>query len=85
MGVVVVTKDEARKQGWLCREDMIASSGLTESAFDRLGLDPVARSGRYAFYTGRQLVVALLAKEYHKRAPWLCRAALHAQAEEYLR
>lgn len=76
-----MTKDEARRQGLLTRQDMIKGMGMSESSFDRLGLEPAQRVGKHSYYSVRQVLAAQLAKEIRAGNPWMCSAAAAVQAE----
>ena len=86
--------DEMKRRGLLSRRDAIKSSGLSESAFGRLDLQPAERHGRQTFYSVREIVAAVLAREalrskllqaVHATSPRAAEAAAGAMADEALR
>ena len=86
--------DTAKNNGLLTRADAIKSSGLSESSFNRLDLEPAHREGRQTFYRPRDIVAAVLAKEamrsqvlaaLHATSPKAARAAAERLADEALR
>jgi phage terminase Nu1 subunit (DNA packaging protein) len=52
-----MAKSEPTKQrGWLNKNEMAASLGISVQAFDKWGVVPVARIGREAFFTAQSVV-----------------------------
>ncbi len=52
-----MAKNETTKQrGWLNKSEMASSLGISPQAFEKWGVEPVARIGREAFYTVQDVV-----------------------------
>ncbi|MGQ7957673.1 terminase small subunit [Pseudomonas sp. SP16.1] len=52
-----MAKNETTKQpGWLNKSEMAKSLGISPQAFDKWGVEPVARVGREAFYRVQDVV-----------------------------
>ncbi|MDP3978341.1 MAG: terminase small subunit [Pseudomonas sp.] len=52
-----MTKNETTRQpGWLNKSEMARSLGISPQAFDKWGVEPVARIGREAFYRVQDVV-----------------------------
>ena len=52
-----MAKTETKKKpGWLNKSEMSASLGISPQAFDKLGVIPIARVGREAFYRVQDVV-----------------------------
>ena len=82
------------QSGLLTRAAAIRSSGLSESTFNRLELEPAHRQGRQTYYRPRDIVAAVLAKEamrsqvlaaLKETSPKAARAAAERLADEALR
>ncbi|UCP00091.1 terminase small subunit [Metapseudomonas lalkuanensis] len=65
-----MAKNETTKQrGWLNKSDMAASLGISPQAFDKWGVEPVARIGREAFYTVQDVVQNRIDHAARKQQP----------------
>lgn len=52
-----MSKNETTKQpGWLNKSEMAKSLGISPQAFEKWGVEPVARIGREAFYRVQDVV-----------------------------
>ena len=85
---------DPKSRGLLSRADMIQSAGLSESAFNRLRVEPAERHGRQTFYRAGDVVAAILEREalrskllqaVHATSPRAAEAAAGAMADEALR
>lgn len=79
-----MTRMEAAQLGLLTRRDLIRSAKMSESSFDRLGLEPAKRVGRLAFYSLRDCMVAKLAKDLRREFPRLTADEARIQGEQAL-
>lgn len=65
-----MSKSEQQKQrGWLNKGDMAASLGISPQAFEKWGVQPVARLGREAFYTAEVVLENRLQHAQQKYQP----------------
>lgn len=65
-----MAKNEPQKQrGWLNKGEMAASLGISPQAFDKWGVQPIARIGREAFFTVQSVVENRLAAAERKHQP----------------
>ncbi|MDT4864929.1 Phage DNA packaging protein Nu1 [compost metagenome] len=65
-----MAKNETTKQrGWLNKSDMAASLGISPQAFDKWGVEPVARIGREAFYLVQDVVQNRIDHATRKQQP----------------
>jgi phage terminase Nu1 subunit (DNA packaging protein) len=65
-----MSKNETTKQrGWLNKSEMAASLGISPQAFDKWGVEPVARIGREAFYTVQDVVQNRIDHAARKQQP----------------
>lgn len=55
--------------GWLNKKDMAASLRISVQAFDRWGVEPVARIGRSVYFDARSVLEHKLAEEAAKHQP----------------
>lgn len=86
--------EQQRALGRLTRSELIPALDISESGFDRLGLEAAHREGRFAFYAIRDVAVALIARRLLADArslralkatnPAAARAAARAMAEQSL-
>ncbi|WP_285640870.1 terminase small subunit [Pseudomonas sp. NBRC 100443] len=58
-----------RQPHWLNKSRMAASLGISTQAFDKWGVEPVARIGREAFYDVRSVLENRLAQAERKHQP----------------
>jgi len=63
------TEDLQKKRGWLNKSDMSASLGISPQAFDKWGVEPVARIGREAFYQAQDVLQNRLDHAARKQQP----------------
>jgi len=49
--------------GWLTKQQMVASCGITPTAFDKWGVDPVGRIGRHVYYRVADVISNRLARQ----------------------
>lgn len=49
--------------GWLTKKQMVSSCGVTPTAFDKWGIQPVARIGRNAYFTVSDVISNRLARQ----------------------
>lgn len=59
----------ARKPGWLNKKQMTDSLGISTQAFDKWGVDPVAKIGRESFYDVRSVVENRLQHQAGRQLP----------------
>lgn len=77
----------AKKQpGWLSQSEMARSCGVSVQAFTQWGVQPVAKIGRYAYYTAADVLKNRIAKRESQLQPQLERddgdvVAARARAE----
>lgn len=65
-----MTKTAPTKQrGWLNKSEMAASLGISVQAFDKWGVEPAARIGRYAYYDCRAVIDNRMARSDARRQP----------------
>lgn len=80
-----MAKSEPKKQrGWLNKSEMAASLGISVQAFDRWGVEPVARIGREAFFTAKAVVDNRVSLQEEKRQPGTLDGELDPMAEHRL-
>ena len=61
-----MAKEQAPKRpqaGWMTKQDMVASCGITPTAFDKWGVEPVAKIGRHVYYRVADVLANRLAKQ----------------------
>lgn len=63
------TIDLQKQRGWLNKGEMAASLGISPQAFDKWGVQPIARIGREAFYTAQSVVENRLRNASEKHQP----------------
>lgn len=67
---LVMTKNETTRQpGWLNKSEMAKSLGISPQAFDKWGVEPIARIGREAFYRVQDVVQNRLDNAEKKHQP----------------
>lgn len=65
-----MAKNETTKQpGWLNKSEMAKSLGISPQAFDKWGVEPIARIGREAFYRVQDVVQNRLENAARKQQP----------------
>ena len=65
-----MVKNETTKQpGWLNKSEMAKSLGISPQAFDKWGVEPVARVGREAFYRVQDVVQNRVEHAARKQQP----------------
>ncbi len=65
-----MAKNETTKQpGWLNKSEMAKSLGISPQAFDKWGVEPVARVGREAFYRVQDVVQNRVEHAARKQQP----------------
>jgi phage terminase Nu1 subunit (DNA packaging protein) len=65
-----MSKNETTRQpGWLNKSEMAKSLGISPQAFDKWGVEPVARIGREAFYRVQDVVQNRLEHASRKQQP----------------
>lgn len=67
--VVMSGSNITRQPHWLNKSRMAASLGISTQAFDKWGVEPVARIGREAFYDVRSILENRLAQAERKHQP----------------
>lgn len=65
----MTAKRPAPQPHWLNRKDMAASLGISVQAFDKWGIEPVARMGRSVYFDCRSVLNARLALAEAKQQP----------------
>ena len=65
----MATKSITQQPGWLNKSRMAASLGISVQAFDKWGVQPVARIGRESFYDARSVLDNRLKKQGAKDQP----------------
>lgn len=63
----MANKDQQKKAGWLNKKDTAASNGISVQAFDKWGVQPVAKIGRESFYTMECVVENRVAQALRKQ------------------
>lgn len=49
--------------GWITKNEMVASCGITPTAFDKWGIEPVARIGRNVYFRVADVIANRLARQ----------------------
>lgn len=62
-------KETTKQRGWLNKSEMASSLGISPQAFEKWGVQPVARIGREAFYTVSDVVENRLQHAARKQQP----------------
>lgn len=65
----MATNSITQQPGWLNKSRMAASLGISVQAFDKWGVDPVARIGREAFYDAKSVLANRLKHQGSKDQP----------------
>lgn len=62
-------KETTKQRGWLNKSDMASSLGISPQAFEKWGVQPVARIGREAFYRVQDVVENRIEHAARKQQP----------------